>query len=229
MPADQVPPNAPPPSTDPVELEISGGIKVKMTPAEAEAYKAATKKHKDHADNLARQVGSIQAEKDAAEAKARQEADSAAALKLAKEGEMGKLKELLTRESNERLSQLGGSIVAGEIKAAIATQLPGLDATALTDTVTLITQRARFNTEQARGEYLDEAGQLLVVEGKPAGADALVRDFLSKRPHLKPVTVPAGLPPTSPPTPARVATNEDMAQGRVNPDDVLSGKVVIRN
>jgi septal ring-binding cell division protein DamX len=213
-----------------VEVKISGGIVVKMTPADAEVYKSAAKKHDDHANELARTVGSIRAEKEAAEKKARDEQEAAAALKLAKDGEMGKLKELMTKEANERLTRVGSSIVSSEIRAAVASQCQGLDEVDLADIVTLVAPRARFNTERGASEYLDDAGQPLQVDGKPATADALVRDFISKRARLRPVTVPAGIQQTQQTTAAtRYATSEDMAQGRVNPDDVLSGKVIIKN
>ena len=194
MPDPVTPPTTTPPA-DPVEVEIPGGIKVKLAPADAEAYKAATKKHRDHADELARTVGAVRAEKEAAEKKARDESEAAQALKLAKEGEMGKLKELMTKEANERLTRVGSTIITSEIRAAIASQLPGVDAKKLDRMVSLIAPRARFNAEKVAGEYLDEAGQLLQIDGKPAGADALVSDFLHAL-DLKPVTVPAGMPPT---------------------------------
>jgi hypothetical protein len=176
---------------DPVEVEILGGVKVKMAPADAEAYRAATKKRQDHADELARVVGATRAEKEAAEAAAARAREDAEAAKLAKDGEIGKVREILTRETQDKLNKVGKAIVESEIRAAVATHAPGLDATAMGDIVALIAPRARFSAETVRGEYLDEAGRPFQVDGKPAGADALVADFLAKRPHLKPTKIPA--------------------------------------
>lgn len=185
-----------------VEMEILGGIKVKLAPAEAEAYKAASKKHRDHNEELARAIGATKAEKEAAEARAKQEAENAAALKLAKDGEIGKVRELMTAETLAKLNKIGKAIVSSEIKAAVAAQVPGLDQVAISDIVELVSTRSRFNADRVAGEYLSESGAILEIDGKPAGADALVSDFLSKRPHLAPTKVPsatAGKTPSASP------------------------------
>jgi hypothetical protein len=188
MPTDTKPDNQTTP--DPVEIELPGGVKVKLSPIDAETYRAAARKRQEHADELARTVGATRAEKEAAEAAAKRAAEDAAALKLAKDGEIGKVRELMTAEAVAKLNKIGQTVIASEIRAAVASKVPGLDATALGDIVALITPRARFNADKVAGEYLDEAGTLLQVDGKPAGADALVSDFLSRRPHLTPTKTP---------------------------------------
>jgi hypothetical protein len=203
MPADnQTDPNKP---ADPVEVELPGGVKVRMAQADADTYRAAARKKQDHADELARAAGAARAEKEAAEATAKRAAEDAAALKLAKDGEIGKVRELMQAEGNAKLAKIGQTVIAAELRAAVAAKAPGLDATALADIVALVTPRARFDADRVAGEYLDEAGRPFQVDGKPAGADALVADFLSKRPHLTPTK-----------SPGRTATSSTEAGGKAS-------------
>jgi hypothetical protein len=202
MPENQTDPNKP---ADPVEVELPGGVKVKMAPTDADTYRAAARKKQDHADELARAAGAARAEKEAAEATAKRAAEDAAALKLAKDGEIGKVRELMQAEGNAKLAKIGQTVIAAELRAAVAAKAPGLDATALADIVALVTPRARFDADRVAGEYLDEAGRPFQVDGKPAGADALVADFLSKRPHLTPTK-----------SPGRTATSSTEAGGKAS-------------
>ena len=229
------PPTPPiePPTT--VELELPGAVKVTLPAAEAEKYKAARLKDKTEREEMARLLGASKAEREAAERKARQATEDAEAAKAAAAGEYAKVREIAGREKAEEAAKWKAKVLDTEAKAlaadlrnAILEKVPGIDAQDLADSLALIRSRARINPETQEREYLDEAGQPLQVDGKPAGADALVSEFLSKRPKLVPVQIPGGgiprgKPPVGGPVRIRYVSSADVAAGKASDPETLAG------
>ena len=184
---------------------------------------------------MARLLGASKAEREAAERKAREASENAEAAKAAAAGEHAKVREIAGREKAEEAAKWKAKVLDSEAKAlsselrnAILEKAPGIDAQDLADSLALIRSRARINPETQEREYLDEAGQPLQVDGKPAGADALVSEFLAKRPKLVPVQIPGGGIPRGKPSaggPVRVryVSSADVAAGRASDPETLAG------
>lgn len=175
------------------KITLPGGIAVEVTKEQARAFHAAQQKHNAERDELAKRIGAVEAEKRAAEEKAAQEARDKEAIRLAKDGEITKARELLTAEANARLARVSDRVVRQEIEAAARRLIPGIDAEAVSDMVALVANRAAFNADTGEVIFKDAAGAVSMKDGKPVGADAFLTDFLANRKHFQLATVP---PPT---------------------------------
>jgi hypothetical protein len=189
------------------KITLPGGIVVEVPKAQAEQFHAAQQKHNAERDELARKVGAAEAERKAAEDRAAAEARDKEAMRLAKDGEIAKARELLTAESNAKLAKVGDRMKRQELEAAVRRLTPGIETTAVADIVALVSSRAAFNADTGEVTFTDGAGAPMVKDGKPVGADAFLTDYLSARKHFQPAKVPAstggsgsGDPPAPPGT-----------------------------
>ena len=193
------------------KITIPGGITVEVPREQAEAYHAAAAKANAEREELARRIGSVEAERRAAEEAAAREAADKEAIRLAKDGEIAKARELLTAEAEGRLRRIGDRMIAQEIEAAARRMISGIDHTAVDDIVALVTPRAAFDADSGSVHFLGLDGSPAQVDGKPAGADAFLADFLSARKHFQPARLPAktgGGDPAPPPTPGTIRRSE---------------------
>lgn len=179
-------------ATDLEEVELQGSVKVKMPKADAEAYRAARSKDKGERDALAQRIGTVDAEKRAAEAAAIEARAAAEIEKATKAGDFAKAQQLAEQRAQGKVDKVAGHAIAMELRAAVLKVSPGLDADSISDIVTLNRGRLRYNTETGTAEALDAAGQPLLVDGKAVGADALIAEFVKTRPHYRIAKVPRG-------------------------------------
>jgi hypothetical protein len=180
------------------KVTLPGGAVVELPKAAAEAFHAAQQKHNAERDELARKVGAIDAERKAAEERAAAEARDKEALKLAKEGELAKARELFTAEANARAARLEAELkglkqaqATAAIREAItaAARRLGVAETVIPDMLPLVAPRAAV-ADNGEVTFVDGAGAPSMKDGKPVGADAYLTDFLAARPHFQPASVP---------------------------------------
>lgn len=210
--ADPAPAPAPtptPPAGDPppmVKVTLPGGVQVELPKAQAETVLAAQTKSNAERESLAQAAGAAKAERDAAAARAAAEAADKEAMRLAKDGEVAKARELLTRESHAKLATIGARLRDQAVESAVRAACPGLDAAAVSDMVALVRNRAAFNADTGTVDVLGEDGTPLQVEGKPAGLDRYLADWLKARPHFQVAHVPNPGGATPPGGPVAVGT-----------------------
>lgn len=213
-PANTPPANTPsantPPAGDPpppmVKVTLPGGVQVELPKAQAETVLAAQTKSNAERESLAQAAGAAKAERDAAAARAAAEAADKEAMRLAKDGEVAKARELLTRESHAKLATIGARLRDQAVESAVRAACPGLDAAAVSDMVALVRNRAAFNADTGTVDVLGEDGTPLQVEGKPAGLDRYLADWLKARPHFQVAHVPNPGGATPPGGPVAVGT-----------------------
>lgn len=176
-----------------VEVELQGGVKVKMGKAEAEVYKTARTKDKTERDEMATKLGAEKAERDNATKKAEKAEQDRQAAEAMKAGEIDKAKELLTRESKEQMDKVRRSLAKQGLKAAVMST-PGIIASAVDDVVAQLENRVTFDIDANVLVHFDAAGQPAKDKdsGKFLGADALLKDFLATRPHFMKDGTPPG-------------------------------------
>ena len=180
------------------KVTLPGGAVVELPKPAAEAFHAAQQKHNAERDELAKRIGAIEAERKAAEDKAAAEAREKEAIKLAKDGEVAKARELLTAESNARVAELEAELATlrranadarvRDTLTAAARRL-GIAESMLPDMLPLVTPRAVL-ADNGEVTFTDGANGLMVKDGKPVGADAFLTEFVATRPHFQPAKVP---------------------------------------
>lgn len=194
-------------TADLVEVEFQGGVKGKLPPAEAELYKAARTKDKAEREEMAKTLGGYKAERDAADAKIKKAEAEKAEADAVKAGEIEKIREVMTKDHREREAKFHASLVEDRMRAAVASN-PDVVATAVDDLVAQLKSRATFDPDANALIIKDAAGKPLLdpSTGKPIGADALVKDFLSTRPHYRKNSTPDGTGAAQPAQPAKGST-----------------------
>ncbi len=179
-----------PPET--AKVTLPGGVVLELPKADAERIILARQKENEERTQLAHKVGAAEAERRTAEEKAVREATEKEAIKLAKDGEVAKAREILTRESNEKLARLTARIRDQEIEGVIRRSAPGLDDVAVQDMRSLIAPRAAYDAESGKVLILDEAGKPLQKDGQTVDAKAYLPDWLAARPHFQTARTPTG-------------------------------------
>jgi hypothetical protein len=186
------------PAPELAKVTLPGGAVVELPKAQAEAFHAAQQKHNAERDELARRIGASEAERKAAEERAAGEAREKEAIKLAKDGEVAKARELFSVEANARASKLEAELARMRQAQQAATVRDTITATArrlgiaesvLPDMLPLVTPRAAV-ADNGEVTFVDAAGAALTKDGKPVGVDTFLADFLAARPHFQPATVP---------------------------------------
>jgi len=202
------------------KITLPGGITVDVPKAQAELFHAAQQKHNLERDELARKVGAAEADRKAADDRTAAETRDKEAMRLAKDGEIAKAREILTAEANGRLAKVGERLKRQELEAATRRLVPGIESSTVNDIVSLVSSRAAFNADNGEVTFTDAAGVVIVKDGKTVGADAFLTDYLSTRKHFQPARVPgstggsgAGDPP-APPGTIRRAEVANMTQAQ---------------
>jgi len=196
-----------------VKVTLPGGVTVEMPKDQAEAFMAARAKEKAEREDLAKRVGAVEAERKKAEDQAAAAAQEKEVLRLAKEGELAKVREILTRESNAKLEALSRRVVDQELSVQIRRLAPGLVDEAVADIVSLVRGRAGIDPETAVVRIVGDDGQPLMRDGQPLGADAYLAEWLAARPHFQTAKVPSGTggkPPGNPPISSATIRRADL-------------------
>lgn len=183
-----------------VDVELQGGIKIKLPEEQATAYLAARTKDKAERESLAQAAGAAKAEKDAeAAARAKAEADKEA-MALTKAGEFDKARELLTAEHTKRIDGLAGKYRDVHLRSQIAA-LPSLlklpdakaQASLIDDVAAQLRHSCRFDLESDTLQVIGQDGRpALGSDGKPVQVDAYIAQFLEARPYLRQPTQSPG-------------------------------------
>ncbi|MBA3589674.1 hypothetical protein [Methylibium sp.] len=183
-----------------VDVELQGGIKIKLPEEQATAYTAARAKDKAERETLAQVAGAAKAEKDAAAAAAAKAESEKQAMELTKKGEFDKARELLTAEHTKRIDSFAGKYRDTHLRAQVA-GLPALlklpDAKAQTalvdDVVAQLRGSCRFDLDSDTLQVIGQDGRpALASDGKPMQADAFIAQFLEARPYLRQPTKTPG-------------------------------------
>ena len=175
--------NVPVPAAE-IEVDIYGE-KVKVSKERADKIIAMRQAGKAEVSELTRRLGSLEAEKSAAEqarAKAENDAAHAAAIKA---GEIDKAREIAAKGANDKLSKLSSKYR----DQALENQLRAMDGIvkeAIPDIVAQLKGSCNFNLDSESLEVMDAAGKpLLGDDGKPVQADAYMAKFLENRPYFR--------------------------------------------
>lgn len=204
------PPTTPPPTTpagDPpatAKITLPGGVTVELPKSDAEKILAARTKENAERDELARRAGAAEAERKAAEDKATRESTEKEAIRLAKDGEVAKAREMLTAESNAKLALISKRLADQAVEAALRRACPGLDDAAVADMKSLIAPGAAYDAESGRVTFQGPDGKPIPgADGQPLGPDGFLAGWLDKRPHFKVAQAPPrpndGTPGGTPP------------------------------
>lgn len=173
------------------EIELQGGVKIQMTDEQAATYQAARTKDKAEREALVTSAGAAKAVADQAKAAAEKAESDRVLAEAAKTGELAKVRELASKESRDQLAALATHTTSATLRAAIHSVAPTLDGEAVTDILSLLSGSASFDVSSRTLVFKDAAGQPIVdAEGKPKGADAHVRDFLTSRKHFQHAIIP---------------------------------------
>ncbi len=222
---------------DVLEIELQGGIKVKLPKAEAEKYQAARAKDKQERDAAFQKIGAAEEAQRAADA-AKQKAEKDRELaETIKKGEVEEVRKVATRETNEKLSKLAAGMIKDRLSAAATRIFPGLASVDYDDIVALNSSRVRFNTETLALDVVDEAGQPAQHDGKPLSVDALLESFAKGRDRFKTVKQPAGdgllsrgEPPRTTGTMSRAEYDRALESGKLSPQTrqaIAQGKITL--
>lgn len=166
-----------------IEVDLFGGVKIKLPEDEAKKVIAARDANKDELRKINEQLGALTQEKTAAEQKAAQAERDKAAAEAMKAGDITALKEIHTSELKAKEAKISGKLRDKALQALIGGNkliVPG----AVEDITEQLRARTAYNFDSDSLTVLDAAGQPLKDgSGNPLGADAFVGSWLEKRPH----------------------------------------------
>lgn len=169
---------------DSVEVDVPGGVKLKLPKDTAAKVIAGRDADKQARRELEIRVGAIEAEKNAADAARVKAETEKAALEHTKKGEFDKATELLTKTHRDREAKIAAQLRDKALRAAVATA-KNVAPTAIDDICDQLRARSSYDFDADAVVVLDAAGQPLKDDsGKPVQVDAWLGSFLEKRPHF---------------------------------------------
>lgn len=175
-----------------MEIDLPSGVKVTLPKDVALKEIEHRQKIKQELRTRDEELGRLKAEKDAqvsAAEKARQDAETQAAIKA---GEFDKARQILEKQFNDQLASFETSTRASRLESIVRSNqfiLPE----AADDVASLLVSSCKLNIKTNSLEVIGQDGRpRLDSDGKPMSADALVNEYLDKRPHLKRSTSPSG-------------------------------------
>jgi len=179
--------------TELAKITLPGGVTIELPKVDAEKILTARQKENEERTAWAQKVGAAEAERKSAEERVQVELRDKEAMKLVKDGEIVKAKEILTAEANGKLNALTKRIAHGEMESTLRRLAPNLDDKAVGDILSLTATRATYNVDSGKVVILNETGKPVVdQDGQPVGADSYLTDWLKERPHFQAVRVPVG-------------------------------------
>jgi hypothetical protein len=223
---------------DLVEVTFQGGVKAKIPKADAEAYAAARAKDKSEREDLAKRLGSLEADRKAADDAKKAAEESAALAKLTNKEEFQKALAIKETEFSGRLGKLSDAARDRDLRAMIAAhpKVAAMPNGAARDALvalysTQLKGSCRFNLESNSLEVVGEGGAPIPdSEGKPKRADAWLAETLDVSPLLQAPASPGsggdGKPAGGPPGALVRVTNADVQKG-LAPDLLKSGNYKI--
>ena len=167
-----------------MEVDLPGGVKIKLPKAEAEKVIAGRQKSKEETADLNRRYGALEAEKTAAETKAAEAQRAKEHAEAVKNGEVDKARDLAAKTGNEKLAKLGGKFRDRDLEAKVRA-VAGVVPEAVADIVAQLRGSCSFNLDLENLEIMDAGGKpRLGDDGKPMQADAYIAEFLKTRPYF---------------------------------------------
>lgn len=194
-------PGTPQAPAETARITLPGGVVMDLPKEDAEKIIQAQQRANEERDMLARKAGAAEAERRAAEDRASAEAREKEAIRLAKDGEIAKAKEILTAEANSRSRKLEGRLVERELEAQVRRIAPHLDDASVSDITGLIVPRAAYDAENGRVQFIASDGAPVTKDGAAVDANAYLTDWLAARPHWSDRRAPppqGGTPRTAP-------------------------------
>lgn len=167
---------------DTVAVDIHG-VKVELSKADADKLIAGRDADKLRAREYQEKLGKLEADTQAAMAKAAKSEEDRLALEAAKKGEMDQVRALMTKEHREREAKLSAKARDKHLAALVAGNA-NIAKTAVADIVDQLRTRTQYNFDTESVTVIDEAGQpLKSQDGKPVEVDAFLGTWLENRPH----------------------------------------------
>jgi len=179
-----------PPKPELAKVTLPGGVIIELPKDQAEAFMAARTKEKGEREELARKAGAAEAERKAASDQAAAAAQEKEVIRLAKDGEIAKVREMLTADSNTRLAALSRQVIDQAIEGAARRLSPGLADADVADMVALNRARAGVDPDTGKVRMLGDDGQPIMRDGHALGADAFLAEWLATRPRFQTAKLP---------------------------------------
>lgn len=175
-----------------MEVELLSGLKVTLPKDQALKEIEHRQKYKTDLRSAHEELGKIKSEKDAAVAAEQAKATQAEAAAAVKAGEYEKAKEILQRESNERLGKLEKNFRKSRLESLIAGNANVIPEAAK-DIADALSASCRFDLESESLAVVGADGKPRVgSDGKPLSVEALIAEFTDCRPYLRKSTATPG-------------------------------------
>ena len=175
-----------------MEVELLSGVKVNLPKEQALKEIEHRQKYKTELRTAHEEMGKVRAEKEAAASAAADSATKLEAEKAMKAGELEQAKQILERNTNEKLGKLERNYRRARLEAAIVANA-GVVSGAARDIAYALAHSCRFDLENESLAVVGADGKLRVgSDGKPLSVDALIAEYTDARPYLRKSTAPAG-------------------------------------
>ena len=172
-------------AADLMEVELLSGVKEKLPREQAQKEIEARQKIKEGRRTQDEEFGKLKAERDSQVAAAEEKRTKAEADAAVKAGEFERAKEILTKQNSERVDKLAGKYRERALESAIAAT-EGIVAGAAKDLAQSLASSCRFNLDADTLEVVGADGKpRMGDDGKPMSVDALIAEYVQKRPYLR--------------------------------------------
>jgi hypothetical protein len=175
------------PKPESLEVDLFDGVKVSLPKEQAQAAIAARQALKESQRKLAEELGQLRADRDAQIKAAKDAKESAELEKMAKNGEIDKIRETLTNKHRDEITKVATRIIDGELADAMG-KLSDLvdDAEARRDLRTHLRSSCRYNPDTHQIEVVGQDGKPAHGEdGRPLNVDAFVAGHVAQRAYLR--------------------------------------------
>lgn len=172
-------------TTDLMEVELLSGVKVKLPKEQAQKEIEARQKVKEGRRTQDEEFGRLKADRDSQVAAAEEKRIKAEADSAVKAGEFERAKEILTKQSSERIEKLAVKYRERALESAVA-GTEGIVAGAAKDLAQTLARSCRFNLDADTLEVVGADGKpRMGDDGKPMSVDALIAEYIQQRPYLR--------------------------------------------
>ncbi len=169
--------------SDEIEVDLPGGVKLKMPKDQAQKVIAGRDSTKEELRKANEQLGSLTAEKRAADEKAAKAEQDKAATEAMKAGDIKKLEEIHTKALTAERAKVAERLRNKGLTAAIASNT-NIAPTAVDDIVAQLKALTAYDFDSDSIIVLDAAGQPIKdTAGKHQSVDTFLEPWLAQRPH----------------------------------------------